>query len=75
VVDTGLRLRLSAVFIMLAAITLIDEVIKEGYAFDLGDLLNPALTHEKLFIVFLLLSLILGLRRGRCKKQTNRVSN
>jgi hypothetical protein len=67
VVDTGLRLRLSAAFIMLAALTLI--------AFDPNDLLNPALTHEKLFIVFLLLSLILGLRRGRCKKQTSKVSN
>jgi hypothetical protein len=75
VVDTGLRLRLSAVFIMLAALTLIDEIIKEGYAFDPNDLLNPALTHEKLFTVFLALSLLLGFRRGRCKKQTSKVSN
>jgi succinate dehydrogenase hydrophobic anchor subunit len=60
-----LRERLTAIFIMLAALTLIDEVIKEGYAFDPADLLSPQITHEKLFTLFLLLALILGLRRGK----------
>jgi hypothetical protein len=56
------RLRLSLFFALLAFFTLVDEAVKEGYVFDPNDLLSPALTHEKLFIVFLVLSLLLGLR-------------
>jgi hypothetical protein len=58
-----LRLRLSIFFAFLAFFTLVDEVIKEGYVFDPADLVNPAITHEKLFVVFLAISLLLGLRR------------
>jgi hypothetical protein len=75
VIQVDKRLRASAFFAILAAFTLIDEIIKEGYAFDPNDLLNPALTHEKLFVLFLLLCLILGLKRGRYGKQTSGEGN
>lgn len=64
------RLRLSLFFALLAFFTLIDEAVKEGYVFDPGDLVSPALTHEKLFIVFLVLSLMLGLRRRSTSQST-----
>jgi hypothetical protein len=59
----SLRLRLSAGLAFLALFVLIDEIIKEGYAFDPVDLVNPQLTHEKLFVVLLALALALGWRR------------
>ena len=58
------RLRLSLIFLFLAFFTLIDEAIKEGYVFDPVDLVNLSITHEKLFILFLILALILGLRKS-----------
>jgi len=58
-----LRLRLSAVLVVLSALVLVDEVIKEGYTFDLADLVGPGVTHEKLFVALLLLGILLGLRR------------
>ena len=58
------RLRLSLIFLFLAFFTLIDEAVKEGYVFDPVDLVNPSVTHEKLFILFLILGLVLGLRRN-----------
>ncbi|MEM2484403.1 MAG: hypothetical protein QXT82_06200 [Candidatus Caldarchaeum sp.] len=42
---------------------LVDEAVKEGYVFDLADVLKPFPTHEQLFIFFLLLGLLLGVRR------------
>jgi succinate dehydrogenase hydrophobic anchor subunit len=58
------RQRLSALCLVLAIIVLIDEVVKEGYSFDVGDLLAwPPLTHEQLFLLFLALGLLFGLRR------------
>lgn len=64
--DNGkLRNRLSAIFALLSALTLIDEVIKEGYGFDYRDLFNPALTHEKLFVVFISLAIYFGWRRKK----------
>jgi len=59
----GVRLRASLAFITLAFFTLVDEVVKEGYVFDPNDVLSPALTHEKIFITFLIIGLILGWRR------------
>jgi len=69
-----LRLRLSAIFMLLATLTIIDEVIKEGYVFDPADLITPKLTHEKLFVFFLALSLLLGLRRNRRLRAVNNPS-
>jgi hypothetical protein len=63
--EPRLRLRLSAALALLAALVLVDEVIKEGYAFDPTDLINPQVTHEKLFVLLLLASLLLGLRKRR----------
>ena len=57
------RLRLSLIFLFLAFFTLVDEAVKEGYVFDPLDLINPVITHEKLFILFLILGLVLGLRK------------
>ena len=58
------RQRLSALCLVLAIIVLIDEVVKEGYSFDVGDLLAwPPPTHEQLFLLFLALGLLLGFRR------------
>jgi len=56
------RLRLSAFFALLSAFVLVDEIIKEGYGFDPHDLINPQITHEKLFVVFLALALMFGWR-------------
>jgi MYXO-CTERM domain-containing protein len=63
VIDERLRLRLSVALAVLATLVLVDEAIKEGYVFDPADLVNPALTHEKLFVALLLLALALGVRR------------
>jgi len=37
--------------------------MKEGYILDPLDLFNPAVTHEKLFLIFLIMGLVLGLRK------------
>jgi len=59
------RARLSALFIISALLVLVDEVVKEGYSFDLGDLLAwPPPSHEQLFLLLLFLGLLLGWRRG-----------
>jgi len=51
-------------FCLLASILiLLDELWKEAYVFDPADLFNPMITHEKLFIAFLIAGLIVGLRR------------
>lgn len=63
--EPRLRPRLSAALALLAALVLVDEVIKEGYAFDPVDLVNPQVTHEKLFVVLLLASILLGLRKRK----------
>jgi succinate dehydrogenase hydrophobic anchor subunit len=58
------RQRLSTLCLVLAIIVLIDELVKEGYTIDLHDLTAwPPLTHEQLFLLFLALGLLLGLRR------------
>jgi uncharacterized membrane protein (DUF106 family) len=56
------RQRLSAISLILALIVLMDELVKEGYTFNVGDLFSPYITHEKIFIILLLLALILGWR-------------
>jgi hypothetical protein len=57
------RARLSAFFIISALIVLIDEIVKEGYTLDPGDLLAwPPPSHEQLFVALLLIGLLLGLR-------------
>ena len=61
----SLRLRLSAGLAFIALFILIDEITKEGYTFDPVDLINPQITHEKLFVVFLALALALGWRRKK----------
>ena len=58
------RLRLSLGFLSLAFFILVDEAVKEGYVFDPLDLVNLSITHEKLFILFLILGLVLGLRKN-----------
>ena len=40
-----------------------DEVVKEGYTFDPYDIINTNLTHEKIFIIFLIAGILFGLRR------------
>jgi hypothetical protein len=59
------RLRLSAFFALFSAFVLIDEIIEEGYGFDYRDLFNLALTHEKLFVVFISLAIYFGWRRKK----------
>ena len=64
--DKGkLRNRIGVVFALLSALTFIDEVVKEGYGFDYRDLFNPALTHEKIFVVFISLAIYFGWRRKK----------
>ena len=64
-ISRSLRLRLSAGLAFLALFVLVDEIIKEGYAFDPVDLISPQITHEKLFAVLLALALVLGWRRKK----------
>jgi hypothetical protein len=59
------RARLSALSLILALIVLVDEIVKEGYTIDLYDFVSPSVTHEKLFILFLALGILLGLRWRR----------
>lgn len=54
---------MSVAFLFLAFFMLVDEYVKESYIFDPRDLLAPFPTHEQLFIVFLVIGLVLGLRR------------
>jgi len=56
------RQRLSVALLVSAIMVLIDEAVKEGYVFDPADLLTPAITHEKIFVVLLGVGVILGLR-------------
>jgi len=56
------RLRLSLIFLFLAFLTLVDEVVKAGSVFDPLALMNSSTTHDKLFILFLILGLVFGLR-------------
>jgi len=59
------RARASALFIILALLALVDEIVKEGYSFDPRDLIAwPPPSHEQLFLLLLFLGLLLGLRRG-----------
>jgi len=59
-----IRNRLAFLFLTLSLFTLVDEFVKEGYIFDLNDLINLSLTHEKIFLCFLVIGLLLGLRKG-----------
>jgi hypothetical protein len=56
------RQRLSALSLILALIVLVDEIVKEGYTIDLYDFISPGVTHEKIFIILLLLAIVLGWR-------------
>jgi len=62
-----IRNRLAFLFLTLSLFILVDEFVKEGYVFDPNDLINPSLTHEKIFLCFLVIGLLLGLRRGANK--------
>ena len=57
------RLRASVGLLAIAFSIAIDEALKEGYVFMVSDLFNPVITHEKLFLAFLVSGIILGLRR------------
>jgi hypothetical protein len=59
------RLRISALLAVLAAWTFIDEIIKEGYGFDYRDLVNPQITHEKVFLILLALAVAFGWRKKK----------
>jgi hypothetical protein len=60
------RARASAFFIILGLIVLMDEIVKEGYGFDPSDLFAfPPPSHEQLFLLFLALGILFGLRVGR----------
>jgi succinate dehydrogenase hydrophobic anchor subunit len=56
------RQRLSALLLVLSITVLVDEIIKEGYTVDFYDFVSPSITHEKIFIILLLLAIILGWR-------------
>jgi len=61
----NIKNRLAFLFLTLSIFVLIDEFVKEGYIFDIYDLINFNITHEKLFLIFLVTGLVLGLRRRR----------
>ena len=47
------RLRLSLALLLSSFLVLADEAVKEGYILDPADLINPTITHEKIFVVLL----------------------
>ena len=57
------RYRLATALLFLAVFVLADEVAKEGYVFDWTDVFNGNLTHEKVFVVLLLLAILFGWRK------------
>jgi len=57
------RLRLAVFFATVSFFIFIDEILREGYGFDIVDLVNLQVTHEKLFVVFLMLALVFGVRK------------
>ena len=59
------RARLSAVFLVLALIVLLDEIVKEGYTIDLYDFVSPELSHEKVFLALIVLAILVGVRLRR----------
>ena len=56
------RLRLGLGMIFMAFLVLVDEAVKEGYVVKLSDLWAAPLTHEQLFLIFLIAGLMLGAR-------------
>jgi hypothetical protein len=56
------RLRLSLGMLFMAFLVLVDEAVKEGYVMKLSDLWAVPLTHEQIFVIFLILGLMLGAR-------------
>ena len=56
-------LRASVGLLTIAFFIAVDEAVKEGYVFMVSDLFTYAITHEKLFLLFLVLGLALGVRR------------
>ena len=56
------RLRLSLGMLFMAFLVLADEAVKEGYVMKLSDLWAVPLTHEQLFLIFLIAGLMLGAR-------------
>ena len=61
----SLRLRIASAALLCAVAVLVDEAVKEHYVFDPTDLFNPTITHEKLFLVLLLVGLLMGWRIAR----------
>jgi hypothetical protein len=56
------RLRLSLGMLFMAFLVLVDEAVKEGYVMKLSDLWAAPFTHEQIFVIFLILGLMLGVR-------------
>lgn len=65
-----LRLRLAAGLAFLAFFLLVDEIVKEGYVFSIEDLISLQITHEKLFLALLALSLFFGLKKSSPSQET-----
>lgn len=61
--------RLSLGSVIAALIVLADEIAKEGYTFSINDIINTNITHEKLFIIFVVLAILLGLRDKTVRKK------
>jgi len=58
----AVKTRLSIFLILSSTMVLVDEVIKEGYVFNPSDLINPCITHEKIFVILFALGLYLGIK-------------
>ncbi|MEM2751274.1 MAG: hypothetical protein QXH53_06400 [Nitrososphaerales archaeon] len=69
------RFRISGGLLIAAIIVLLDEIIKEGYTFDLLDLFNFTLTHEKIFIILLVGGIVLGFKSHKFKWRGGKVIN
>lgn len=65
-----MRYVISLLLIFVAFIVLVHELIAEGYVFDPIDIVLPKVTHEKIFLILLIIGILLGLRK-KYKKLSN----
>jgi len=60
-----LRKRLTVFLFFITIWLLVDEYIKEGYMFNIDDLFNPHITHEKIFITLLIVIVLLLVKQKK----------
>ena len=60
-----LRKRLTVFLFFITVWILVDEYIKEGYLFNIDDILSPHITHEKIIITALIVIILLLMKQKK----------